>query len=120
MRYVLGSALVGLLLWPACAAAADDVKLDDLLGKWELTEEIAKLPKGSTFDFQKDGKLVVSAEVGGERRMFEFRYELKSKERVMAFTVGGTTQATVVATLDSMNLVLQDKDGTSPRFKRVK
>ncbi len=53
--------LAALLVMIPNAIAADEPKLDDLLGSWELTAEVAGIPKGSVFDFQKDGKLVISA-----------------------------------------------------------
>lgn len=118
MKRILCIAVACLLLAPAFATA-DDVKPEDLLGKWELTEDVAKLPKGSIFEFQKDGKLVIAADIGG-KKTFEFKYELKAKEKRLSFIIGDKTETTAIVTLNDKELVCQDKDGTSPKFKRVK
>jgi uncharacterized protein (TIGR03066 family) len=106
------------LIFSPAFAAAEDPKLEDLLGKWELTEEAAKIPKGSTFDFQKDGKLVLGVETNGERKMFEIKYELK--EKLLAFTINGKTETTEITTLTKTELICKDRDGTTAKFKRVK
>jgi uncharacterized protein (TIGR03066 family) len=106
-----------LLVVPAAMSAADP-KVEDLLGKWELTEASAGIPKGATFDFKKDGKLVVVADVKGEKKSFEFKYELTKS--TLKFTVGDRTDTTEIVTLDKTDLVCKDKDGTTAKFKRVK
>ena len=59
-----------LLVVPAMLSAADPDPAD-LLGKWELTEEAAGIPKGTIFDFRKDGKLFITAEVKGKKDTIE-------------------------------------------------
>jgi uncharacterized protein (TIGR03066 family) len=118
MRRSLTLAVVCLLFAPAAARAADP-KLEELLGKWELTEASAGIPKGAIFDFQKDGKLVVMAKVDGEDKTFDFKYELKEKDKLLKFTVGDKSDTTEVVTLDKTDLVCKDKDGTTAKFKRV-
>jgi uncharacterized protein (TIGR03066 family) len=118
MSRVIG--LVLLLLTSSAPARADDLKPEDLLGKWELTEEAAKLPKGTVFDFQPGGKLVVTTTVGGEKKTLGCKYELKPKEKRLAFTIGEKTDTTAVLTLNDQELVCQDNDGTTPKFRRVK
>jgi uncharacterized protein (TIGR03066 family) len=119
MMRALGLAALFLFLAPALVRA-DDPKLEDLLGKWELTEEAAKIPKGSTFDFQQGGKLVITATVNNEKKTFDFKYELKPKEKLLAFTVNGKTDTTAIVTLTKDELVCKDNDGTMAKFKRVK
>jgi uncharacterized protein (TIGR03066 family) len=117
MKCCLALAVVCLLFAPERVPAADP-KLEDLLGKWELTEEVAGIPKGAIFDFQKDGKLVVMADVGGEKKKFDFKYELKEKQ--ITFTIGGESNRSEVVTLDKTDLVLKDNDVISAKFKRAK
>jgi uncharacterized protein (TIGR03066 family) len=119
MARVIGLVLAGLLASPALARA-DDLKPEDLLGKWELTEEAAKLPKGTVFDFRSDGKLVVTTTAAGQKKTFECKYELKPKEKRLAFTVGDKTDTTAVLALTDKELLCQDNDGTSAKFRRVK
>ncbi len=117
MKRSLGLAVAFLFFVPTFAPAADP-KLDDLLGKWELTDAAAGIPKGSTFDFQKDGKLVIVAPVGGEKKTFDFKYKLKDK--LLEFTVGDKTDTTEITTLTKTELVCKDKDGTIAKFKKAK
>ncbi len=102
------------------ATSAADPKLEDLLGKWELTEAAAGIPKGAVFDFQKDGKLVVTASINGEKKTFDFKYELKAKENTLVFAIENKTDTTQIVTLSKDELVCKDKDGTTAKFKRVK
>lgn len=119
MKRVLCLTAFCLFLSPAFVSA-DEPKIEDLLGKWELTEEAAGIPKGSTFDFQKDGKLVIGVEINGEKKMIDFKYELKTKEKLLAFTINNKVDTTEVITLDKTSLVCKDKDGTTAKFKRLK
>ena len=116
MKRALVPVLVCLLFAPGARAA--DPKLDDLLGKWELTEKTAGIPKGAVFDFQKGGKLVVTAEVDDKKMTFEFKYELKDDQ--IKFTIGNKSDMTKITTLNEKELVCTDKDGTIAKFKRVK
>src|SRR5262245_21858567 len=120
MKRVLCLTAFCLFLSPAFASAADEPKLDDLLGKWELTEEAAGIPKGSIFEFQKDGKLALTVEINGKKEMLKFDYELKAKEKLIAFTINGKTDTTEIIKLDKTDLVCKDKDGTTAKFKRAK
>jgi uncharacterized protein (TIGR03066 family) len=119
MNRILGLAALCLVLNPALSRA-DDYKLEDLLGKWVLTEAAAGIPKGSTFEFKKDGKLEVVAEIGGKKQTFEFKYELRGKDKVLAFTINGKTDTTAILSLDKDELVCKDADGTTAKFKRSK
>src|SRR5262249_37335811 len=78
MKRALCITALCLFFSPAFASAADP-KVDDILGKWELTAEAAGIPKGSTFDFRKGGKLFVTATVEGKEQTFEFGYDIKGK-----------------------------------------
>jgi uncharacterized protein (TIGR03066 family) len=102
------------IIAPTAARAADD----DILGKWELTEEAAGIPKGSTFEFKKDGTLVVTATVGGMEKEFKFKYELKGK--VLKIVIGDKADTTEVTKLTATELVCKDADGTTAKFKKVK
>jgi uncharacterized protein (TIGR03066 family) len=119
MGRFLAAAVVWAVVVPAVAPAAEP-QLEDLLGRWQLTEAAARIPKGAILDFQKDGKLVVTAEVGGETKTFDFKYELV--ERRIKFAVGDRADTTDVVTLSKTELVCQDNDkaGTVARFKRLK
>ena len=118
MKYILGfTAMCVVLLCPAFSRA-EDSKLEDLLGKWELTEAAAGIPKGSTFEFKKDGTLIVTASVGGMEKEFKFKYELKGK--VLKIVIGDKADTTEVTKLTDKELVCKDADGTTAKFKKVK
>jgi uncharacterized protein (TIGR03066 family) len=117
MKRSLSLAAAFLFFVPAFAPAADP-KLDELLGKWELTDAAAGIPKGSTFDFHKDGKLVIVATIDGQKKSFNFQYKLKDK--LLEFTVGDKTDTTEISSLNKLELVCKDKDGTTAKFKRAK
>ena len=114
-RNILG--LICLLVVPAAASAADP-KLDDLMGKWELTADAGGLPKGAVFDFQKNGKVVVSVDVNGQQKSFDFKYSLKGK--LIKFDIDGKEDTTEIVKLDKDALECKDKDSKSAKFKRVK
>ena len=107
-------AVACVIVAPTLARAADD----DILGKWELTEEAAGIPKGSTFEFKKDGTLIVTATVGGMEKEFKFKYELKGK--VLKIVIGDKADTTEVTKLTDKELVCRDADGTTAKFKKVK
>lgn len=119
MARATGLLLVCFLL-TALLVRADEPKAVAILGKWELTEVTAKLPKGTVFDFRAGGKLVVTLTTDGQKKTFDCTYEVKMKEMRLAFTVGKKTDTTTIVILDEKELVCQDNDGTTPRFRRVK
>jgi uncharacterized protein (TIGR03066 family) len=106
-------------LFAVANATAADPKPEDLIGKWELTEEAAGMPKGTIFDFQKGGKLVVTVEVNKEKRSVDFGYSL-NKEVLKLTLPDKTTDTTEVKTLNKDELVCRDANGTTAKFKRVK
>jgi|GEM_PF-6067881 len=110
-------AFLGLILSPTLAPAADP-KLEDLLGKWVLTDD-AHLPKGSIFEFKPDNKLVVTVMAGGEKKTIELAYELKVQQKQLTFIVNGKPDTTAIVVLTKTELVCKDKDGTTPKFKRL-
>lgn len=120
MKRCLALAVVSLLFAPVAAPAADDMPIERLLGKWELTEKSAGIPKGAVFDFQRGGKLVVNAVINGKEVQFEFGYELKEKERTLRFATPDKSDTTkVVYERDRPDeFTCQDKDGTTAKFKR--
>ena len=117
MSFVRWLFIASVMMIPS-VARADHPKLDDLLGKWELTDEVAGIPKGAVFDFQKDGKLVITATIKGTKQTFEFGYKLEGK--VLELSFGEMKDTTEVTTLTADELVCRDNDGITATFKRVK
>jgi uncharacterized protein (TIGR03066 family) len=116
MKRALCITAICLFFSPAFATAADP-KVEDLLGKWELTAEAAGIPKGATFDFRKGGKLIVTAKVGDEEKVFDFGFDIKGK--LLELEVGGKKDTTGIEKLTETELVCKDNDGTTAKFKRV-
>jgi len=117
MKRTLCITAICLFVSPAFASAADP-KLEDILGRWELTADAAGIPKGSTFEFKKGGKLVVTATVGGEKKTFDFGFGIKGK--LLEIEVNGKKDTTEILTLNDKELVCKDNDGTTAKFKRLK
>jgi uncharacterized protein (TIGR03066 family) len=117
MKCSLALAAAFVFLSPAFSPAVDP-KLEDLLGKWELIDAAAGIPKGAVFDFQKDGKLVIVATIGGSKKTFDFKYKLKGSS--LEFTVGDKADTTEIVVFDKKEMVCKDKDGTMAKFKRTK
>jgi uncharacterized protein (TIGR03066 family) len=92
---------------------------EDLLGKWELTEASAGMPKGTIWDFQKGGALVVSAKINDKSVTVNIKYELKDKILHLELD-GGKKDTTGLEKLTKTELVFKDRDGTLAKFKRAK
>lgn len=110
MRLALSSLVVALTL--SSGARADD--LDDLLGKWELSEAALGMPAGAVWDFRKDGDLQVAV----KDKSLALKYELKNK--YLLLEIKGIKDATQIVTLNKTDLVLKDNDGATFKLKRAK
>src|SRR6478735_5805112 len=105
MKHALWIATVCLFFAPNLARAADP-QVEDILGKWELTEDAAGIPKGSTFEFKKGGKLLVTATVGGEEKTFDFGFGIKGK--LLEIEIKGKKDTTGIEKLTATELVCKD------------
>jgi len=105
------------VLFASSAALADDPNPDDVIGKWELTEPAAQLPKGSVFDFQKGGKLLVTVALKGDKKSVEFGWSLKKSTMTLELPTK-KSDTTEVTKLTKSELEFKDANGTVAKFKR--
>ena len=98
-----------------------------LIGTWEVAKFKGKDPKakgpppGMTFEFTKDGKIILAAEVGGEMRKFEGTYKVEGKSFKMTMKRGDMehTETVKVVKADDKELVLRgEKDGNELTLKK--
>jgi len=123
MRLIAGVGL-GLVMAVAAGSPADDKaeKIDakKLIGKWEPPDT----PKGVSvvIEFTKDGKLVVSADVGGKTEKTEANYKLVGDRLTINGKLpGGEKRETLtVLKLTDAELVTKDERGKEETLKRVK
>jgi hypothetical protein len=95
-------------------ARARAAELDDLLGKWELSEAALGMPAGAVWDFRKGGELQVAV----KDKSLGLKYELKGKYLVLE--VKGQKDVTQIISLSRTDLVLKDNDGGTLKLKKAK
>jgi uncharacterized protein (TIGR03066 family) len=113
-------ALSGLLiLGVATFAVAGSDKAMKLIGIWEVTRS-KNAPEGATVEFTKGGKMTTKFKVGDEDIIHETPYVLKDAR--ITTKVGARKEpctATIKKLTDTI-LIVEDEDGNTDEFKRVK
>jgi len=105
------------------AAYGADKKDDNktkILGVWEVAK--GDLPKGSTMEFTKDGKLKVTIDVEGKKVVVEGTYEVDgdSIKTTGKGPDGKEQKETVkIKKLSDKELVTEDEKGKTDEFKRA-
>ena len=103
----------------------DDKKIDaaKLVGKWEVTKAAeGGAPKGTIVELTKDGKLIVTAEIAGEKKEFKGTYKVDGDKLKTEIDIEGTTQKDedTIKTLTDDKLVIVDKDGKENEMTKKK
>jgi uncharacterized protein (TIGR03066 family) len=123
-------ALVGaLVLGLTAAVRADDEKggksdlQKKLVGKWEVVKSTGKggPPPGTTIEFTKDGKAILTAEEKGEKRTMEAAYKVEGKEVKLTVKQGDMerTETIKVVKVDDKELVVKhEKEEGEVTLKR--
>lgn len=121
----LGLALVGFLVFGLTAVAqADDKKeptnKEKIVGIWEPAKD--ELPKGSTVEFTKDGKLKVILDFEEKKITLYGIYELEGDKLKTVIQDEGKEQKETlkIKTLTDKELVLLNEEGKVEEFKRKK
>jgi uncharacterized protein (TIGR03066 family) len=98
---------------------AGNAKIDPskLVGKWRAKEGA----KGG-FDFTKDGKVTITASLGGEQVTFEGTYRVDGNKVISTVEFGGKRQdiALTATKLTDTELVVKDEKGAETTLVRVK
>ena len=121
----LGLALAGcLVLGLTAIGQADDKKeptnKEKIVGIWEPTK--GELPKGSTVEFTKDGKLKVVVKIEDKSITLEGTYTVDGdKVKTVLKDEGQERKEDLkIKTLNDKELVLVDDKGMAEEFKRKK
>ena len=99
-------------------AGSDTAK--KIIGLWEITKGDA--PPGATIEFTKDGKLSLRAKVNNMDLKVDGTYEVKDESIVSKLTFNGQTKSEThkITKLTDKQLIVQDEQGKSEEYKRVK
>jgi uncharacterized protein (TIGR03066 family) len=108
---VLGLALVGM-------AGTDNAK--KLVGLWEVTKG-EDVPKGTTVEFTKDGKLKLHAKVDDKDLNASGTYKVEGNKLTVTVEFGGKsdTHTDTISKLSDDQLILENDKGKTTEFKRV-
>ena len=120
MRVLLG---MGLVLALACGVtAADDEKIDakKLIGKWEPKDP--KKGEAMKMEFTKDGKLVVTGDLGGKELKLDGTYKVDGNKLSfkLKFMDAEIEETVTITKLTDEEMVGKDKEGKTEAFKKVK
>lgn len=120
----LGAAVFGL----AGFAGAQDKKDDGkdyaklIVGKWEVDKSGSDLPKGSTLEFTKDGKMTAVVKADGQELKIEGTYKVEKDKLTVKLKLGDQEidETATIKKLTDDALHLEDKDKKVDEFKKVK
>lgn len=103
---------------------ADDAKKIDqakLIGTWKIVKAEGA-PEGATVEFTKDGKMIVSAEMNGQKLKFEGTYKIEGDKLLSAMTIMGNEvkDTDTIKSLTDDKLTLVDKEGKLAELEKVK
>ncbi|MBY0457905.1 MAG: TIGR03066 family protein [Gemmataceae bacterium] len=124
MRTLLGIGLVVALFGGAgvAGAARQDAKIDGkkLVGKWEPAKP--KAGEKMVMEFTKDGKLIVTGDMGGKELKLEGTYKLDGNKLSFAINFMGTEikETVTITKLTDDEMEGEDKDKKAEAFKRIK
>lgn len=123
MRLILGLALVavlGLVATTGATAGQDKIDGKKLIGKWTPKDE-AKAGK-MVAEFTKDGKLIISGDLGGKELKIDGTYKLDGNKLTMTLKIGDKEQSETVTITKLTDDVMEgeDKGGKKEAFTRVK
>jgi uncharacterized protein (TIGR03066 family) len=121
MKKLLAIASVLFLGFASAAVAADkaDASKEKLVGVWEAAK--GDLPKGSTVEFTKDGKIKIEVKAEGKSHSEEGAYELDGN--TIKTTHKGkdgkeVKESLKIKKLTDEQLVTEDEKGKVDEFKR--
>lgn len=123
MRALVGCALAVLLVASAGLGQEkgkdkDAIDAKKLLGKWQPADK----KENVTIEFAKDGKLIVSVDIGGKTEKVEGTYKLDGNKLSVAMTFMGMEQkeTMTVGKLTDEELETTDSKGKKETLKKVK
>ena len=100
---------------------ADNAKL--IVGKWKITKARQNgPPEGTQIEFTKDGKISITVEVNGEKRMLEGTYKLDGNKMTITREQNGqeNKQDVTIKKLDDTKLVVSGAEDQESELTRQK
>lgn len=109
---------LAVLLGTACAAADDDFA-KKIVGPW-VVDKSEELPPGATVDFQKDGKVVISAKDKDKDVRHEGTYKVEKDKLTTKFNFNGKVleQTDTITKLTDEVLEVTDREKKTSTFKK--
>lgn len=107
-------------------ARADDAKTankDKIIGIWEITKGGGDVPKDATFEFTKDGKIKMTANINGKPIKMEAAYSISgNKLKTIHSAPGGKKmeETDTIEKLTDTEMILKDAKGKVVEFKKKK
>ena len=103
---------------------ADDKKETDkakLLGTWKLVKA-ENAPIGALVEFTKDGKMIITFDMDGQKKSIEGTYKLEGDKLHTAMKIGDIEMmdTDTIKSLTAEKLTLVDKEGKTAELERVK
>jgi uncharacterized protein (TIGR03066 family) len=103
------------------ARADDKDTAKKLVGKWEVTKaDEGTLPAGTTVEFTKDGKIMVTVKAGDQDMTIEGTYKLDGDKFEIKFKMGDQEHSNTITItkLTDAELHTKDKDGKVVETKK--
>lgn len=103
----------------------DKTNAEKLVGKWKLTKTDIKVGDdfAATVEYTKDGKMIISIEVGDNKAEMKGTYKLDKDKIDYKVTLPNGEDKTEILTIKKLTddeLVTTDPEGIKEEFKRVK
>ena len=114
-------ALAVLVTAPAGAAEKATNK-EKIVGTWEVTKAGSDLPEGSTIEFTKDGKLILSGKMGDQEFKMEGTYKLEGDKFDFTLKMGDQEHSDqiTIKKLNDTTLSTANKEGKAVELTRKK
>lgn len=126
MKVLLSLTMVACFFGATIAEEKKEAKKIDaakLVGKWEMVKGPDELPKGTTVEMTKDGKLIVVIDIDGKKLDISGTYKVegdKFSHKIKGPDGGEHEDTDTITTLTDDKLVLVDKDKKESEWKKVK
>jgi len=119
----LGLVAVAAVMASTAAAQEKGDLAKKIVGKWEVTKaDEGTVPKGTTVEFTKDGKMKVSGKEGGMDIALEGTYKAEKDSFTMTLKVNDMehSQTIKVTKITDTAMSTEDKDGKKVELERKK
>src|SRR5262245_31750669 len=98
-----------------------EIDKNKVIGTWKVTKSEGA-PPDAVIEFTKDGKLIVTFEINGEKKTLEGTYKLNGDKLETAIKIGDMkmTDTDTIKAISDDKMSLVDKDGKATELEKVK